>query len=141
MPTKIRLKGGWNVSTVARILKDEKYIGTFLSNRTMSVKDPLSGRMKQVERPKEEWVIQDRPDIRSITDEEWAAAQVRWREVEGVFPRQKGKKGFEGKRKSYVDSHRSSAVRAVAPSRSSAARGAATTAARMPCGSPARTRC
>ena len=105
VPTKARLKGGWNVSTVSRILKDEKYIGTFLWNRTMSVKDPLSGRMKQVERPKEEWVIQDRPDIRIITDEEWNAAQARWREVEGVFPRQKRKRGFEGKRKSYVDSH------------------------------------
>lgn len=26
VPTKARLKGGWNVSTISRILKDEKYI-------------------------------------------------------------------------------------------------------------------
>ena len=105
VPTKVRLKGGWNVSTVSRILKDEKYIGRFVWNRTTTVKDPLSGKMKQVDRPKEEWVTQERPDIRIISDEDWRAAQARWREIDGVFPSKKGKKGFQGTRKSYVDSH------------------------------------
>jgi site-specific DNA recombinase len=105
VPTKVRLRGGWNVSTVSRILKDEKYIGRFIWNRTTTVKDPLSGKMKQVDRPKEEWVLQERTDIRIVSDEDWAAAQARWREIEDVFPRRKGKKGFQSKRKSYVDSH------------------------------------
>jgi site-specific DNA recombinase len=61
--------------------------------------------MKQVDRPKEEWVTQERQDIRVISDEDWRAAQARWREVEDVFPRRKGKKGFQSKRKTYVDSH------------------------------------
>jgi DNA invertase Pin-like site-specific DNA recombinase len=105
VPTKAKLKGGWNVSTVSRILKDEKYIGQFIWNRTTTVKDPLSGKMKQVDRPKSEWVTQQRDDIRIIADAEWTAAQARWNEIDGVFPRKKGKRGFEGKRKSYVDSH------------------------------------
>ena len=105
VPTKVRLKGGWNVSTVSRILKDEKYIGRFVWNRTTTVKDPLSGKMRQVDRPKEEWVVQERADIRIISDEEWGAAQARWREINGVFPTKRHKKGFEGKRRSYVDSH------------------------------------
>ncbi len=105
VPTKVRLKGGWNVSTVSRILKDEKYIGRFIWNRTTTLKDPLTGKMKQVDRPKEEWVVQERKDIRIISDEQWDAAQARWREIDGVFPRKRGKKGFEGKRKSYVESH------------------------------------
>lgn len=103
--TKVRLKGGWTLSTVARILKNEKYVGRFIWNKTTTVKDPLSGKMKQVERPPEEWIVQERPDIRIISDEDWSAAQARWREIESVFPRRKGKKGFEGKRKSYVESH------------------------------------
>src|SRR5690606_15714860 len=105
VPTKVKLKGGWNVSTVSRILKDEKYIGRFTWNRTTTVKDPMTGKMKQVARPKEEWVVQDRQDIRIISDDEWDAAQARWKEIDGVFPRKKGKRGFEGKRKSYVESH------------------------------------
>jgi hypothetical protein len=93
------------VSTVSRILKDEKYIGQFIWNRTTTVKDPLSGKMKQVDRPKSEWVTQQRDDIRIVSESEWTAAQARWSEIDGVFPRKKGKRGFEGKRKSYVDSH------------------------------------
>ncbi len=31
--------------------------------------------------------------------------QARWREIDGVFTSKRGRKGFQGKRKSYVDSH------------------------------------
>ena len=103
VPTKARLKGGWSLTTVSRILRDEKYIGRFIWNRTTTVKDPLSGKMRQIERPKEEWVVQERPDIRIISEGEWRAAQARWREIEGVFDRKKGKRGFQAQRKSYVD--------------------------------------
>lgn len=105
VPTKVKLKGGWNVSTISRILKDEKYLGRFIWNRTTTVKDPLSGKMKQVERPKEEWVIQERSEIRIVSDDTWNAAQARWREIEGVFPARKGRKGFSGKTRSHVESH------------------------------------
>src|SRR5688572_30731032 len=105
VPTKARLKGGWNVSTISRILKDEKYIGRFVWNRTTTAKDPLTGKIKQVDRPKEDWVVQERPDIRIISDDDWAAAQQRWQEIDGVFPTKRRKKGFEGKQRSYVESH------------------------------------
>lgn len=105
VPTKVKLRGGWSLSTLARILKDEKYIGRFVWNRKTTLKEPLTGKMKQVPRPKEEWVVQERPDMRIISDEVWNAAQARWREIEDVFPKKKGKKGFESQRKSYVDSH------------------------------------
>ena len=106
VPTKVRLKGGWNVSTISRILKDEKYTGKFVWNRTTTVKDPLSGKMKQVDRPKEEWVVQERAEMRIIGGDDWSAAQRRWTEIDGVFPsRRKGTKGFEGKQRSYVESH------------------------------------
>ncbi len=105
VPTKARLKGGWNVSTISRILKDDKYIGRFVWNRTTTLKDPMSGKMKQVARPKEEWVVQERAEMRILPNDQWEAAQRRWVEIDGVFPSGKGKRGFEGKRRSYVDSH------------------------------------
>jgi site-specific DNA recombinase len=105
IPTKARLKGGWNGSTISRILKDEKYIGRFVWNRTTTAKDPLTGKIKQVDRPKEDWVVQERPHIRIISDEDWAAAQRRWQEIDGVFPSKRRKKGFEGKQRSNVESH------------------------------------
>jgi len=57
------------------ILKDEKYIGRFVWNRTTTAKDPLTGKIKQVDRPKEDWVVQERPDIRIISDEDWGAGR------------------------------------------------------------------
>ena len=105
LPTRARRAGGWRLSTVARILKDEKYTAKFVWNRTTTLKDPMSGKMKQVPRPKEEWVTQVREEMRIISGDEWNAAARRWREIDGVFPCRKGKKGFEGKRRSYVDSH------------------------------------
>ena len=104
-PTKQRLKGGWNVSTIARILKDDKYTGKFVWNKTTTVKDPLSGKTKKIQRPKEEWVPQDRPEMRLISDETWNSAVKRWQEIDAAFPMRKGKKGFEAQQKSYVESH------------------------------------
>ena len=105
VPTRGRLKGGWTLSTVARILKNEKYVGRYRWNPSTTVKDPLSGKMRKLERPESEWLVQERPDMRIVSDEDWAAAQARWREIEGVFPAKRGKRGFEGQRKSYVESH------------------------------------
>ena len=42
-----RLRGGWNVSTVSRILKNEKYKGTYIWNRTTSTKDPMTGENEE----------------------------------------------------------------------------------------------
>lgn len=105
VPTKTRQKGGWNLSTLARILKNEKYTGKYIWNRKTSAKDPLSGKVRSVQRPQEEWVTQDRPDMRIISDDQWNAAQKRWAEIDGVFPTKRGKKGFEGQQRSYVTSH------------------------------------
>src|SRR5688572_27900505 len=102
VPTKARLKDGWNVSTLSRILKDEKYTGKFVWNRTTTAKDPLTGKVKQIQRPREEWVVQERSEIRIVSDEDWSAAQKRWQEIEGVFPARRGKKGFQPKQRSYV---------------------------------------
>jgi hypothetical protein len=61
--------------------------------------------MKQVDRPKDEWVAQERTDIRIISDEDWHAAQARWREIDGVFPSKRQQEGLRRQAQSYVDSH------------------------------------
>ena len=57
-------------------------------------------------------MVQQREEMRIISDETRAAADQRWREIDGVFPSKrgsrkgkKGKRGYEGKTKSYVKSH------------------------------------
>src|SRR5690606_7945128 len=49
---------------------------------------------------KQGWVLKECPAILAISDADWAAAQARWRKIEGMFSKGEGKDGFEGKRKS-----------------------------------------
>ncbi len=105
IPTKTHPQGGWRTSTLARILKDEKYIGCYTWNKTKTLKDPMSGKRKQVPRPKKEWIIQDRPEMRIITDEQWRDVQKRWAAIEKTYPTQRGLPGLKGQQKSYVSTH------------------------------------
>ena len=68
----------------------------------LQYKDPLSGKRKKVERPKEEWVVQGKPEMRIISDETWNVAEKRWKEIENTFPTGKKKPGFSVQQKSRV---------------------------------------
>jgi len=100
-----RKRKSWSVPTVSRILKAERYRGRFHWGRTARVKEPLTGKVKVIPRKQEEWVTLEQAELKIISDEVWAEAQKRWQEIEGVFPRGKKVKGFQGKRTSYVTSH------------------------------------
>ncbi|MEZ4227269.1 MAG: recombinase family protein [Polyangiaceae bacterium] len=94
VPTQGAAQGRMELSTVSRILKRRKVHPGVSSGIGPRRSGPaFTGKMRQVDRPKEEWVIQERKDIRIIPDEQWDAAQARWREIDGVFPRKRGKKG------------------------------------------------
>ena len=105
IPTRNHPEGGWRTSTIARILKDEKYIGRYTWNKTKTLKDPMSGKRKQVPRPKQEWVIQDRPAMRIVPDSLWHQVQTRWAAIDKTYPTQQGKPGLTGQQKSYVSTH------------------------------------
>lgn len=74
--------GTWAVSALQGssikglgMLNNELYTGRVIWNRRQWLKDPESGKRRYVERPREEWVIRDRPDLRIISPELWAAVQ------------------------------------------------------------------
>jgi DNA invertase Pin-like site-specific DNA recombinase len=56
---------GWAVSTIRVILRNEKYAGAWVWNKTRFLKDPDSGRRRPVPRPPDEWMRQDRPSYAS----------------------------------------------------------------------------
>lgn len=74
--------GTWAVSALQGsgvrglgMLNNEIYTGRLIWNRRQWLKDPESGKRRYVERPRDEWVIQDRPELRIISAELWAAVQ------------------------------------------------------------------
>ncbi len=66
------------------------------------MKDPLSGRKKRKERPKADWLIKEKAEMRIISDELWEATVIRWKKLEEVYPVGKGKPGFSTKQQSRV---------------------------------------
>lgn len=105
IPTHRRMNGGWNASTVSRILKNKKYPGYWVWNKTRNVRDPMSGKKRPVPRPESEWIIRQEEHLRLISDELWKKVEARWKEINGTWPCRKGKRGFEGQQKSYVVTH------------------------------------
>ena len=67
----------WKSSTILGILKNEKYCGMYVWNKTAMLINPLTGKKKPIKRPEEEWLRQQRENLRIIDDELWHKAQER----------------------------------------------------------------
>jgi hypothetical protein len=101
IPTKKKLLGGWNISTISRILKNEKYIGIWNWRKSKVVRDPMTGKKKKLPRPEKDMIPIYREDLIIIEKELWESAQKRRQELEGTWPVSKKKKAFY-QQKSYV---------------------------------------
>ncbi len=99
--TKKGFSGGWNLSTVSRILKSKRYKGLWIWKKWKNAKDPMTGKIKKVLRPEEEWLSSSREDLVIIDKETWEKAQKRWREINGTWPIRK-KRQSKVKQKSYI---------------------------------------
>ena len=100
IPTKRGFTGGWNTSTVSRILKNEKCIGKWTWRKWKNVRDPMTGKIKKVPRPEKEQLSKFEKDLVIIDKSIWEKAQKRWKEIDGAFPVRKASNGK--KQKSYV---------------------------------------
>lgn len=59
------------------LLNNPLYIGRYIWNRSKWVKDPDTGKRKRRERPESEWIKQDAPQLRIISDQLWRQVQAR----------------------------------------------------------------
>jgi site-specific DNA recombinase len=70
-------RGKWLVSALFAILRNERYVGRLVWNRSQWVKDPDTGKRTRHERPESEWIIQRcEPLVDEVT---WARVQARCR--------------------------------------------------------------
>ena len=75
---------GWGVSAIygspnkgAGILNNELYVGRYIWNRSQWLMDPDTRKRERVERPRGEWRIIERPDLRLIDDATWSLVRAR----------------------------------------------------------------
>lgn len=101
LATKKGKKNGWNVSTLSRILKNERYIGKWDWRRSKTSRDPMTGKKKTTPRPVKDQMVFFREDLIIIDKDTWDKAQQRWKDMEGSWPVSKKRQKFY-KQKSYV---------------------------------------
>lgn len=70
--TKPQKKEKWQVTTVQSIIRNPKYCGYFVHNRYTKIK--INGRKKQIENPREKWIIYEKHHPAIISIEEWEKA-------------------------------------------------------------------
>ena len=104
IPTKKKLSGGWNTSTISRILKNEKYTGTWVWRKWKNVRDSMTGKIKKIPRAKSEQISSFKEELVIIDQETWTKAQKRWEDLEGAWPVKKGSQKTT-QQKSYVHSN------------------------------------
>ena len=105
VPTKRGYTGGWNISSISRILKNEKYTGLWVWRKWKNVRDPMSGKIKKIPRPEKEQLSSFKKELVIIDKDTWQKAQKRWQELEGAYPIRKKKKNGNMCQKSYVTSN------------------------------------
>lgn len=74
-----RVSTGWKPGIISKILKNEKYTGRWVYNSMTYSFDPETNQRVTKIKPKEEWIIHDRPDLRMITQDLWEEVQVRFK--------------------------------------------------------------
>ena len=105
IPTKRQLSGGWNLSSISTILKNERYIGQWSWKKTKSIRDPMTGRRKRIFRPEKEWLSIFREDLIIIDKNIWEKTQERWKNIKGAWPVKRNIKNSKIKQQSYIHSN------------------------------------
>ncbi len=100
-----RRSGDWNTSTLSRILKNEKYTGLWVWRKFKNVRDPMTGKRKQVVRAEKERISSFTEALAIIDKEIWEQAPKRWVEMEGAWPMIKQSEKTSHPQKSYIYSN------------------------------------
>lgn len=69
-------RGRWVVSALHSLLKNERYIGRVVWNKSRWVKDPDSGKRKRIPRPESEWIVNECEPV--VDGDTWRRAQARF---------------------------------------------------------------
>jgi site-specific DNA recombinase len=76
---------GWCFTGVRAMLRNELYIGHVIWNRARFVKKPGTNLRKRRERPRDEWKIVVRENLRIVSPELWNLVQQRIDTIKGLF--------------------------------------------------------
>ena len=88
----------WCMSSVRVVLRNERYRGRVVWNKTRKVRVPGTGRRVKRLRPESEWIELDLPHLRVVSDELWTNVQRRFRIVRQLWGKE-GNPGLSGQQR------------------------------------------
>ena len=76
-PPRTRLIRAWCPSSIREMLRNERYRGVFVWNRTRKERNPETGRKISRPRPESDWMRVEVPEWRIVSEELWEGVQRR----------------------------------------------------------------
>ncbi|WP_263377070.1 recombinase family protein [Granulicella aggregans] len=92
-PQNPRKCGGhsWSKTGIREMLRNERYRGTTIWGRSEQKRDPETGKMTTFKVPESQWLRQDHPELRIVSDELWNQVQEQFaRATTGLGVQRKG---------------------------------------------------
>jgi site-specific DNA recombinase len=86
-PPRTRTLQAWCPSSIREMLRNERYHGVQVWNRTVKQRNPETGRKISKQRPQSEWVRADVPQWRIVPEQLWDAVRSRIALVQEHFGR------------------------------------------------------
>jgi site-specific DNA recombinase len=75
----------WSPHAIHSMLRNERYIGRVIWNKSRSVRNPETGIKRGVPRPEEEWLIVEVPELRIVSDQLWEGVQAKNERYRQIF--------------------------------------------------------
>ena len=98
IPQEGRYSHSWCTSSVRVILRNERYRGKLIWNKTQKIRVPGTGRRIKRLRPESEWVKLDAPHLRIVPEDLWVGVQRRFHVARKLWGRE-GKPGLAGQQR------------------------------------------
>jgi site-specific DNA recombinase len=84
-PPRTRQLRAWCPSSIREMLRNERYRGVFVWNRTRKERNPETGRKTSRPRPESDWMRVEVPEWRIVSEDLWERVQSRISFVNGRF--------------------------------------------------------
>src|SRR5271165_2031417 len=75
----------WAPTAIREMLRRDLYAGRVIWNRSRFIKVPGTNKRVARPRPRSEWQISERPDLRIVCDELWQAVQLRQTKMQQLY--------------------------------------------------------
>lgn len=75
----------WRAGAVRTVLQNEKYRGLLIFGRQAADRRPGTRQRVMRDVPRDRWLVQERPELRIVSDEWWSRAQARRAEVRSAY--------------------------------------------------------